>query len=88
MTIKSVKDEDSMHWQVIDLDTGDVLRGVQYSNDETGLYIQRQRTERGAISRVITGANIKLEDKRERYSPPSELDPLPVDRTIDNQQQV
>lgn len=65
MTTKGVKNEDFQHWQVRDLVTGEILDGVQYADDETGFYIVRERTDRGvAMNRVITGAKIKLEDKR------------------------
>lgn len=65
MTIKSVKDPDFGDWQARDLNTGEILDRVQYADDETGMYIFRERSEFGVVvNRVVTGAKIKLEDKR------------------------
>ena len=64
MTIKSIRDEDFMYWQVRDLDTGKILDNVEYADDETGLCIIRTRYDRGTILRVLKTGRIKLEDKR------------------------
>lgn len=67
MTIKSVNEEDFVHWQVRDMDTGEILSGVQYANDEAGVYIKVERENGRRINLLCTG-NIKLEDKREKDS--------------------
>ena len=54
---KSVNDEDHPHWRVIDVSTGEPIRGVQFADDEKGVYIQR--TGRGES--VTVYANIRLE---------------------------
>lgn len=59
--IKSVKDEDHIYWQVRDLDTGELIRGVQWVDDETGEYDQRVSGE-GTKRRH---GRIRLEDIRE-----------------------
>ena len=35
---KHVRERDSYLWEVIDLNTGKPIRGVQWANDETGKY--------------------------------------------------
>ena len=70
MTIKSIRDEDFMYWQVRDLDTGKILDNVEYADDETGLCIIRTRYDRGTILRVLKTGRIKLEDKRVKCEPP------------------
>lgn len=73
MTIKSITDEDFMHWQVRDLNTGEVLENVEYADDSTGLYIVRTRYDRGTILRVLKTGRIKLEDKRVEVNDPDQL---------------
>ena len=53
----SVKDADHPHWRVIDVSTGEPIRGVQFADDENGVYIQRT----GRNQSVIVHANIRLE---------------------------
>lgn len=63
--IKTVKDPDSLHWQLRDLDTGEIIPGVVYADDEAGFYRARQKTASGIpVTVVVTGANIRLEDRR------------------------
>ena len=65
MTIKSVNEEDFMHWQVRDLDTGKLVERVEWVDDSLGLAIVRERTDRGPVKRIVRG-NFRLEDKREK----------------------
>jgi hypothetical protein len=54
---KSVNDEDHPHWRVIDVSTGEPIRGVQFADDEKGVYIQRT----GIGKSVTVYTNIRLE---------------------------
>lgn len=44
---KHISENDSDLWEVIDLNTGKHIRGVQYANDETGKYIVLDLDENG-----------------------------------------
>jgi len=69
MTIKSIRDEDFVYWQVRDLDTGKILDNVEYADDEAGLCIVRVRHDSGAPLRTVKMGRIKLEDKRIQEAP-------------------
>jgi hypothetical protein len=75
MTVKSVEDHDSEHWELIDLDTGTPIDRVLWADDEAGYYVSQEKRDEGWV-KVLHRGNIKLEDQRERYDPPLELEEL------------
>lgn len=70
MTIKSVRDEDFMHWQVRDLDTGELVDNVEWADDNiygSGKAAVILRIGRGHdVTRRVVWGNFRLEDKREQ----------------------
>ena len=72
--IKSVKDLDYYLWDVIDLDTGKPIKGVQWVDDETGelerlLFKNEEKDEllckNGNTCSIREQRNIKLVKKEE-----------------------
>ena len=70
----SVRQLDAHLWNVIDLDTGKPIGGVQWANDETGEYqivlfnddgSVKYDQERKDVVRVVKKGNIKLVGKEE-----------------------
>ena len=72
MTIKSIKDPDFMHWQVRDLDTGELVDNVEWVDDDfngagRAAAVVRVLTNGGTLRSILWG-NFRLEDKREKDS--------------------
>ena len=70
MTIKSVNDPDFMHWQVRDLDTGELVDNVEWVDDDfngarRSAAVVRVLTNGGTLRSILWG-NFRLEDKREK----------------------
>jgi len=61
---KSVKHWDAYLWEIIDLDTGKEIKGVQWANDETGKYERFLRNEAGSPAWDIKKKNLLQKLKR------------------------
>ncbi len=67
--IKRVEDDDSVLYDVSDLDTNKKILLVQYANDITGEYEVFSRDEKGNIdwkNKILKKGNIKLVKKEEK----------------------
>lgn len=49
--IRSAFDEDASQWEVVDLETGQVVPDVVWADDATHEYVQRIRDDQGRLMR-------------------------------------
>lgn len=63
---KTVWDDDAADWEVIDLDTGLPMPDVVDADDETKMYVQRERDEHGRVldDSLLIVANARIEIRK------------------------